>query len=213
MEREFDTIIFDLDGTLWDSTVPVTEAWNQAVHELGLDDLKLTVEQVCGTMGLSFEEIFAKLFPTVTKEEQVKIGKQCELREGELLAKKGGTLYPGVIEGLGFLKSKYRLMVVSNCQKGYIENFIKHAGLEGVFEDIECYGNTQKPKSWNIQNIVERNDVKLPVYIGDTVKDESSAKEAGVPFIFASWGFGEAADPEGARLYAEVFADLVEFFY
>ena len=40
-------------------------------------------------------------------------------------------------------------------------------------------------------DIVRRNNLKNPVYVGDTIKDMLSSQEAGVDFIHAAYGFGE----------------------
>lgn len=105
------------------------------------------------------------------------------------------------------LKKSYRLFVVSNCQQGYIESFIKAHRLAKCFDDIECWGNNLLPKGENNKLIMERNHVTRAVYVGDTAGDEESARVAGIPFIYAEYGFGEAKAPD-YRL--EAFAQLPE---
>lgn len=83
-------------------------------------------------------------------------------------------------------------MIVSNCQSGYIELFLRKTGLEPYITDTECYGDTGKNKDENIRLVVERNSLKHPVYVGDTQGDCDAAAKAGVPFVFASYGFGQA---------------------
>ena len=94
------------------------------------------------------------------------------------------------------------LYIVSNCQSGYIEAMLEAAKLpygEGqTFQDIECFGNTGKSKAENIVLLMERNGIRKEeaAYLGDTALDQKSAEEAGIPFIFASYGFGH---PEKMR--------------
>ena len=95
-------------------------------------------------------------------------------------------------ETLFRLKSEgYRLFVVSNCQAGYIEAFLWAHGFGDLFEDIECTGNTGLCKAENIRLITERNGLTAPVFVGDTISDGSAARTAGIPFVYAKYGFGE----------------------
>ena len=83
-------------------------------------------------------------------------------------------------------------MIVSNCQKGYIEAFLAAHGLGDFFEDFECSGRTGFTKGKNIRLVMERNRIKEAAYIGDTLLDYAAAREAGIPFVHAAYGFGYA---------------------
>jgi phosphoglycolate phosphatase len=97
---------------------------------------------------------------------------------------------------LSELAKRYKLFVVSNCLKGYIESFISFHKLGNIFTDFESAGNTGLPKGENIKLIIKRNSLKNPVYIGDTEWDQQAANAATIPFIHASYGFRkvESAD-------------------
>lgn len=88
----------------------------------------------------------------------------------------------------------YDLYIVSNCQTGYIEAFLDFFGFRHYIKDMECYGNTGKNKGYNIRLVVERNQIKDPVYVGDIEGDYEASKEAGVKFIHAAYGFGTIRD-------------------
>ena len=109
------------------------------------------------------------------------------------------------------LAKTYDLYIVSNCQCGYIEQFLRKTQLEAYIKDIECFGNTGKNKGENIRLLVKRNSLKAPVYIGDTKGDCDASKEAGVPFIFASYGFGNVIEYEYAAKIGEM-KDLLTLF-
>jgi phosphoglycolate phosphatase len=79
---------------------------------------------------------------------------------------------------------------VSNCQNGYIELFLDLHNMHPRFLAHQCYGTKGNPKADNIRDIVNDHKLKAPVYIGDTMGDYEAASKAGVPFIFASYGFG-----------------------
>ena len=81
--------------------------------------------------------------------------------------------------------------------------------LDVTVRDFECIGRTGKPKSENIRLIIERNGLKAPVYVGDTQWDFDAATAAGVPFIFAAYGFGHVENTPRIAAPAELPA-LVE---
>ena len=185
-------IIFDMDGTLWDSAENVAASWNLAISELGLKREPITKEDMYHVMGKTMDVIADILFPDF--ENKYEVLDYCGKRENEYLEEHGGMIYPGVKETLEKLQKEYGLYIVSNCQCGYIEQFLRKTQLEAYIKDIECFGNTGKNKGENIRLLVKRNSLKAPVYIGDTKGDCDASKEAGVPFIFASYGFGNVTE-------------------
>ena len=201
---QYDGIIFDLDGTLWDSTKEVMVAWN---HVLALqDDISRmpTMEDLAGVMGLGADDLTKKLFPHLPFERRMEIFDTCAAYENDYLAKHGAVLYPHLIETLEQLAKDHPLFIVSNCGKGYIETFMLAHDTEKFITDFECIGRTGKPKSENIKLIVERNSLKNPVYVGDTQWDCDAATAAGVPFIFAAYGFGKVEGKPTIHDFAEL---------
>lgn len=188
-----DSIIFDLDGTLWDATREVTHAWQTAAAAFG-GVPQPTLADMQSAMGLEIAEIGERLFPALEPARREALLAACCQEECRYLAQHGGRLYEGVKETLGALAERYPLFIVSNCPDGYIQAFLGAHGLDGVIADFECPGRTGKPKSENIRLIVKRNSLARPVYVGDTQKDADSARAAGVPFVFASYGFGEVEE-------------------
>lgn len=194
LKDKFDSIIFDLDGTLWDSTDTITEAWQTALskapymqHEI------MTRDRVRSITGMTYDKIFEKLFPFLDDVQRVEVKHLCSVSELEILQKKGGTLYPQLTQTLTYLGQKYKLYIVSNCQSGYIELFLELNSMHSHFLAHQCFGTKGNPKADNIKDIVTDNHLKAPVYVGDTMGDYESATKAGVPFIFASYGFGKVA--------------------
>ena len=86
----------------------------------------------------------------------------------------GGEIYPGVSEGLAWLREKFLLFVVSNCQSGYVETFLNFSGLTNLFLDIECWGNTGRPKSENLASLIKRNSLRSPILFCQVCLRESS---------------------------------------
>lgn len=201
-------ILFDLDGTLWDSSLAVADSFNIALERLGYQK-HLTKEDMQSVMGKVMDEIAHIFFDDISKEKAYDIMVYCTEVENEYLKTHGGELYPELEATLKALKADgFFIGCVSNCQSGYIEAFLESSGLNEYFDDIECWGNTLMPKSYNIRLTSERNGLDKTVYVGDTLGDYNSACDAGVPFIHASYGFGSV--PEGTPSVSKI-SELPEF--
>lgn len=137
-------ILFDMDGTLWDSARQVAESWNLAAAESGYPDCHLTTEDIRSVMGKTMDKIAAQLFPFTKGQEREALLEACCRVENDYLREHGGMLYPDLRPAMEILKEKYHLYIVSNCQAGYIEAFLDHYDFRDLFEDIECYGNNRK---------------------------------------------------------------------
>lgn len=195
--KKIEAIIFDLDGTMWDAVDGICLTWNQVVaNHPDCRTAPISMEEMSDCLGLPMTKIVERLFPDVDEKRQQELLDECCEIENEYLRIHGGKLYPKLEITLILLKRYYKLFVVSNCQKGYIESFIEAHNLVDCFDDIECWGNNQLSKGENNKLIMKRNNVTCAVYVGDTIGDEESARIAGIPFIFAEYGFGEAKNPD-----------------
>ena len=195
---KFDGIIFDLDGTLWNSTKAICDTWNVVLVRYPELNRRMTVEELYECMGLQMYDISAKLFPNLSKDMQKKLMDECCEYENEYLSIHGGELYEGLEEVLITLSGKCPLFIVSNCQDGYIECFLKAHNLSKYFVDTECWGRTRVSKGESNKILMNRNNLTHPVYVGDTVGDAQSAIDAGIPFVYAAYGFGSVNQYEYA---------------
>ncbi|MGN1033907.1 MAG: HAD family hydrolase, partial [Intestinibacter sp.] len=175
-----DSIIFDLDGTLWDSRKEVAESWSEVMSKYNYNRKSITFQEISDLMGKTIDEIEDILFPEISKEKRTAILYQCGENEIGYLSKHGAKLFDNLEDTLDKLSKKYKLFIVSNCQPGYIEAFLDYYDLNKYFVDHECPKNAQTVKSDNIKLIVERNDLKNPVYVGDTQGDANATKDAGL---------------------------------
>lgn len=205
----FDAILFDLDGTLWDSVPEVALSWSIGLVQKGVERPPITVEELRPCMGMVLPDIAARLLPDLPSEKQLEVIDHCCQVECDYLARHGATLYPGAEAALAALSKTYPLFVVSNCQDGYIQAFYQGTGMGRYFTDFECAGRTGRPKSENIALVVRRHGLKAPVYVGDTALDHRSAREAKVPFIHAAYGFGTVENVPAIRSLGEL-GDLLD---
>ena len=184
-----DAVIFDLDGTLWDAMEPIFEAWKEALRRTAARHIDLTEPVLRSWMGKTPKEISALAFPDEPQAVQMAEMQKLYDYENELLRHRGGRLYPQLREVLKTLEARYALFLVSNSQDGYVQAFLDWSGLR-CFRDYEMAGRTGLDKGANIRLVMERNGVTKAVYVGDTQGDADAAAKAGVPFIFAEYGFG-----------------------
>lgn len=192
----YDSIIFDLDGTLWDSTPEAELSYSEYVktNYPEVTD-EITIEKLKGLFGRPLEDIGVELFKSISEDEAKRIIIECAYYGNAYIAKNGAMVYEGLEETLKELAKHYKLFIVSNCEDGYIECFLEcYPNLKPLIQDFECPGNSGKFKADNIRLIMERNKLKNPIYLGDTLGDAQACKEAGVPFIFASYGFGDVKE-------------------
>lgn len=200
MTLQLDSIIFDLDGTLWDSTASVATAWSTAGAQTDFVKAPLTKEDVASICGLPYDVIFRQLFPYLNDTQRSTLMELCAKEELAQLQATGGQLYEGLDDTLRYLSDKYRLFIVSNCQSGYIEAFMEYHRLQQYFDDIDCFGNANRSKADNIRDIIHRNELKSPAYVGDTQGDFNASRSNHIPFIFAAYGFGQIDGKPDARI-------------
>lgn len=200
-------IILDVDGTLWDTTEVVAKAWNRAISEVGGTAAIITSTVLKSEFGKPMDMIANNLFHDVDEKTRELLLMQCCKYEHEALEENSDNLlFEGVEETLIKLSEKCHLFIVSNCQSGYIELFMRKAGIEKYITDYECFGDTGKSKGENIKLVMERNSLKDVVYVGDTQGDYEATVFAEVPFIFAKYGFGRV---ENCYLAINDFKELL----
>ena len=179
-------VIFDMDGTLWDSVDEIVESWNKTCPQM-----HIRREQLIGLMGKTMDCFARELLPQYEMDQAMEIIHACERDENEYLSRVGAKLYGDIRKVFESLRDMgYEIGIVSNCQAGYIEVFLEYYHLGDLVADIECYGNTEQPKGVNLKALIERNQYEKYYYLGDTQGDYNACQVAEVPFLFAAYGFG-----------------------
>lgn len=176
-----DGVIFDLDGTLWDSTPEILKCWQQYIPDLTLWKLK-------SCMGMDTE--------TMANELNISIEDVNKIQDLEIAWLSEHTVAPyiGVTGLLQYLNTRQvPCFIVSNCQSRYIECFLYTSGLSEYFKDWLSHGDTGWGKAKNIELLMLRHDLQNVVVVGDTHEDMNAAKLAKAKwFVWASYGFGHA---------------------
>lgn len=189
--KETDAIIFDLDGTLWNTVDSCLKATSFVKEEHSDITRDVTKKQIELAMGKTSDEIVNIYYGYLPREKGEEYANEAFNKNVDNLLKEGGTLYPNTRDTIIKLSKKYKLYIVSNCVKGYIESFLNTSGLKDYFSDYESYGNTLLSKGENIKLVIDRNNLKNPIYVGDTKGDMEASNYAGIPFVYAAYGFGK----------------------
>lgn len=203
-----DALIFDMDGTLWDAVATYTKAWNDYFTSNNIDK-SFTDESMFQYMGWEQAPYLEAVLPEFSVEERNNIYNEVIDLQYSNIALHGGKLYDGVTSGLARLSKKYQLFIVSNCAEHTITHFMRWAKLEPFFTDTLAFGVNYTPKHQNIRNLIEKYQLKNPVYIGDTQGDLEQSKLVPLPFVYVSYGFGVA---KSYHQKFDSFKDLTNHF-
>lgn len=187
---KFDNYIFDMDGTLWDAVDSYCRVWNHTIDELAVEAPEVKRPALADLMGMPLNDIYNTLIGNTTNRRAFMTA--LERNERDMMPALGGRLYHGTRQTLQQLREAgHKLFMVSNCQATGLPAFLKFTKLGGLFTDTLSYGQTGLDKDMNIRSLVERYKLVNSVYIGDTQGDCRSTHAAGLPFVWAAYGFGK----------------------
>lgn len=187
---KYESLIFDIDGTLWDSRALVAEGYNIQLREEGLERLCVDAEILRNQFGKVMTAIADDLFPEFPPEERYALMERCMERENRYLEENECKIgYPGIVEALAELAKTHRLFIVSNSQQGYPDLCIEKLGIGEYIRGHMCFGDTGTSKGQTILTLMKKYEIENAAYVGDTNGDYAATVEAGVPFIWASYGF------------------------
>lgn len=186
----YDAVIFDLDGTLIDSSEGIANAAEEAMRELEYpemprDELISYIGPPIGNSIISrngFDENELKRFNSVFRE----LYKNKYLMEARI--------YPGIPGLLRDLRRSAFIGIATNKRIDYTEILLKSMGLSQFCDEIQALDMDGKLKKGDlIENCIKASGIeerKRIVTVGDTKMDESAAKECGTDFIGVTYGFG-----------------------
>jgi phosphoglycolate phosphatase len=214
-------IVFDLDGTLLDTSVDLVDSLNHTIATIGLvpvtyDDLTSLVGQGARVM---IERAGRMQDRPVSQEELPSL---VERFVDHYIANMPGHTrpYPGLVAAMDRLKADgYALAVCTNKMEGLATTLLQKLELTHYFDAI-IGGDTfeyRKPDARHLTGTIERagGDVSRAVMIGDSINDIAVAKNAGVPVIAVPFGFSDvpvaSLDPDAVIAhFDELTGELVE---
>ena len=203
----YESLIFDIDGTLWDSRALVAEGYNIQLKAENLEHLCVTAEDLKPLFGKVMTEIADVILATIPETQRYDLMERCMATENRYLEENPCRIgYPGVQETVAKLSETYRLFIVSNSQCGYPELCIEKLGLAPYIRGHLCFGDTGTSKGKTIRRLMEIHGIENCAYIGDTQGDYEATVEADVPFIWCTYGFGT---PDGFASKVDRFEELL----
>ncbi len=206
---KYDSIIFDLDGTLWNASKASTIGWNAALKSYGLHDTIISEQDMESVTGRPFLDCAKMLLPDVLVTENEELVEAINSNEKIAVESVGGIAYKGVIDSIETLAKRYPLFLVSNCQDWYLNAFWNHIPIGDFFRSSNCYGRSRTSKANMIRGIVDEFGLCNPIYIGDTEGDKQASELAVIDFGYVAYGFGKVENP---ILEFQTFGELVDWF-
>lgn len=185
------TVLFDLDGTLIDSSPGILNGYRHALKKLGVAaDASLINNELIGPpLRLCFDERFH--VPQAELEHAIDLYREYYRPKGVYEC----ALYPGVEEGLRALHAAgVRLYLATSKLRTSAELILEHLGLAELFDGIvgcELDG-TREAKKDVIGHILQGlpQDGSPVLMVGDRHHDAEGAQNTGVDMAAALWGFG-----------------------
>lgn len=208
--RQFDLVVFDWDGTLYDSTALIVGAIQAACADLGVPVPDNT--QAAYVIGLGLHDALAHVAPTLPPERVPELG--LRYRHHYLGRQHELSLFDGTLDLLADLKARnHWLAVATGKSRQGLNEALTHVALRGVFDGTRTADETaSKPHPQMLQELMAEFGVapERTLMIGDTTHDLQLALNAGAHSVAVSYG---AHEPDTfvdfpTRFVAHSMADL-----
>ncbi len=188
----FDTVIFDLDGTLSDNSRGILGSVRYALDRMGLPAPETAVLRTF--IGPPLMMSFINHCGMNTEEAQQAVQYYCE--RFETTGYLENRLYPGIRDLLIALKrGGTALALATGKPKDITCKILSHFGILHLFDQVE--GSVRSATTNRKADLIARIRQHLPgsaVMVGDTADDIIGARDAGIDGIFVRYGFGDEAD-------------------
>lgn len=188
---QYRCIIFDLDGTLMDTSAGILKCVDHIVAQFGLDSL--SEQEKLSFIGPSIQESFRRCYRCTTERAWVLATAWREVYKEKFLFE--AVPYEGIYDLLEkFRGNGCKTAVATNKREDYTQKLLEHFSFLPLFDCIvgaDFDGKLNKADM--IRLCMEQTNVKKPsqcLMVGDTTGDMMAAQEVGVPFLGVTYGFG-----------------------
>ena len=208
--RQFDLLVFDWDGTLFDSTALITRCIQAACVDVGV--AMPTDEQASYVIGMGLVEALQHAAPGLARERYPELG--ARYRHHYMARQHEIVFFDGTLTMLEALKARGHLLAVATgkSRRG-LDDALSGSALRGLFDATRTADETaSKPDPRMLHDLM--GDLVVPsertVMIGDTTHDLQLAQNAGVACIGVSYGAHDhgAFEPYAPRFVAHSTAEL-----
>lgn len=217
--RKPEAMIFDMDGTLFQTETALLPAYHRMFDVLRAEGLytgETPPERlILGSLGMLLEEIWQIVIPDA--DENVRSRANDLLLELQLEVLKGGEalLYPDVKETLEMLQQRgVRLFVASNGLEGYVKGVSDALGIAPLFEAQYSAGEYQTAtKVLLVEMLLKNHGVNSAWMVGDRSSDVQAGLGNGLGVIGCAYAdFGANHELENADVLITKFGQLIELY-
>jgi len=189
MNRQFDLIIFDWDGTLMDSEAKIVRCMQAAAVDVGIPDPGTAA--IRDIIGLGLNEAMQVLFPEQAPVRRAELVERYRRHFLELNAT-DMPLFPGVPQGLTQLTQQgYLLAIATGKARRGLNRVLDDTGMSHLFVSSRCADEAfSKPHPKMLEDILDDTgvDAGRALMVGDTVYDMEMARNAKVAGLAVSYG-------------------------
>lgn len=210
MAKPYSLLIFDWDGTLFDSTATIAYALQQAFVDAQLvTPSRAACQQI---IGLGMQEAFYSLAPHASHADYLRVLDAYRQR----YAQKDShlTLFDGVLTGLESLKKAgYTLAVATGKSRAGLNQVLAHSGMDVLFQCTRTADETRsKPHPLMVEEILmaTATEAKQAILLGDTTHDMGLAQNAGIAACAMSYG-AHSADELKSYNPKAIFSHFSDF--
>ena len=188
INRRFELIVFDWDGTLFDSTALIVRCIQNACHDLGL--AKPSREQASYVIGLGLNDALRHAVPDLPSSRYSELS--LRYRQHYLACQHELSLFEGTLAMLQDLKSRQHcLSIATGKSRRGLDEALTHVDLKGLFDATRTADETlSKPDPLMLTELMDELGVSYEktLMIGDTTHDLKMAQNAGVASVAVAYG-------------------------
>lgn len=213
--KNIQTVIFDYDGTLHNSTHIYADAFRQVYERMVYDGVaparEFTDDEITKWLGYSAMDMWKAFMPELSVGDREYYSKGIGQIMIKKIQNKQAVLYDGTLETLTYLKNKgYHVLYLSNCDHLYMSFHAKCFDLNHYFDHMYCSGDYDNQPKYEIFNVIKENYPGEYLMVGDRVQDMEIKKYHTIYTAGCSYGFGEAWEIEKADVILNDIRDLME---
>jgi phosphoglycolate phosphatase len=186
--NRFDLIVFDWDGTLFDSTALIVRCIQAACTDVGAP--RPSEVDAAYVIGLGLADALRHVAPGLAEARYPELG--ARYRHHYIASQHELSLFPGTLEMLHALKAKHHwLGVATGKGRRGLDDALAHAQLKGLFDGTRTADETaSKPHPLMLEQLMREfgAEPERTLMIGDTTHDLQLAANAGTPSVAVSFG-------------------------
>jgi phosphoglycolate phosphatase len=196
-------LAFDMDGVIYTAEDFIADAYLKAINQSGLNLPVPATSQIMRQIGKPIWDIYANLFPGITKEQMLAFRTYTRKFVVQMTAEKKGKIYDSIPDVIESLSKKYTLALCSNGGGGYLNTILKTYGLEKYFIPVLTLDSEKlNNKAELLQTYISKSGTGSSswIMIGDRKTDYDAAIQNNCAFIGCTWGHADDGELKNAEI-------------